>query len=188
MPTTAKWVDRAKKDDTGKTFVRCRLVARDFKHSPCSHCCRSSSSWSAFVRFVPFSAALSWYSFMRLVAACAFAVPFSSSSIRLRQLSVCACLAVPRSNDMHPGHLAVNPNSSKFSREMYTRFGTGTCYSASNFSLNSLSITMTSLLRRSPSIFGSSSFLRHGTATTLVNHTPFRFPTMTSAVVALTPK
>ena len=120
MPTTAKWVDRAKKDDTGKTFVRCRLVARDFKHSPCSHCCRSSSSWSAFVRFVPFSAALSWYSFMRLVAACAFAVPFSSSSIRLRQLSVCACLAVPRSNDMHPGHLAVNPNSSKFSREKCT--------------------------------------------------------------------
>ena len=31
MPTTRKWVDRAKKDDTGKTFVRCRLVARDFK-------------------------------------------------------------------------------------------------------------------------------------------------------------
>ena len=31
MPTTTKWVDRAKKDDTGKTFVRCRLVARDFK-------------------------------------------------------------------------------------------------------------------------------------------------------------
>ena len=31
MPTTTKWVDRAKKNDTGKTFVRCRLVARDFK-------------------------------------------------------------------------------------------------------------------------------------------------------------
>ena len=31
MPTTTKWVDLAKKDDTGKTFVRCRLVARDFK-------------------------------------------------------------------------------------------------------------------------------------------------------------
>ena len=73
---------------------------------------------------------------------------------------------------------------------------------ASNFSLYSLSITITSLLRRSPSIFGSSSFLRHGTATTiskllqshlslavflrtvLVNQTPFRFPTMTSAIVA----
>ena len=33
MPTTTKWVDRAKKDDTGKTFVRCRLVARDLKPS-----------------------------------------------------------------------------------------------------------------------------------------------------------
>ena len=31
MPTTTKWVDRAKKDDSGKMFVRCRLVARDFK-------------------------------------------------------------------------------------------------------------------------------------------------------------
>ena len=31
MPTTTKWVDRAKRDDTEKTFVRCRLVARDFK-------------------------------------------------------------------------------------------------------------------------------------------------------------
>ena len=31
MPMTTKWVDRAKKDDSGKTFVRCRLVARDFK-------------------------------------------------------------------------------------------------------------------------------------------------------------
>ena len=31
MPTTTKWVDRAKKDGTGKTFVRCSLVARDFK-------------------------------------------------------------------------------------------------------------------------------------------------------------
>ena len=30
-PTTTKRADRAKKDDTGKTFVRCRLVARDFK-------------------------------------------------------------------------------------------------------------------------------------------------------------
>ena len=31
MPTTTKWVDRARKDDNGKMFVRCRLVARDFK-------------------------------------------------------------------------------------------------------------------------------------------------------------
>ena len=31
MQTTTKWVDRVKKDDTGKTFVRGRLVARDFK-------------------------------------------------------------------------------------------------------------------------------------------------------------
>ena len=31
MPTTTKWVDRAKKDDNGNMFVRCRLVARDFK-------------------------------------------------------------------------------------------------------------------------------------------------------------
>ena len=31
MPTTTKRVDRNKKDDNGKTFVRYRLVARDFK-------------------------------------------------------------------------------------------------------------------------------------------------------------
>ena len=31
MPTTTKWVDRAKKDDNGNTFFRCRLVARDFR-------------------------------------------------------------------------------------------------------------------------------------------------------------
>ena len=31
MPTTTKWVDRAKKDEDGNTFLRCRLVARDFK-------------------------------------------------------------------------------------------------------------------------------------------------------------
>ena len=31
MPTATKWVDRAKNDDNGKMFVRCRLVARDFK-------------------------------------------------------------------------------------------------------------------------------------------------------------
>ena len=30
-PTTTKWVDRKKKDDDGKEFVRCQLVARDFK-------------------------------------------------------------------------------------------------------------------------------------------------------------
>ena len=30
-PTTTKWVDRVKKDDAGNEFVRCRLVARDFK-------------------------------------------------------------------------------------------------------------------------------------------------------------
>ena len=28
MPTTTNWVDRAKKDDNGKTFVRCRLVPK----------------------------------------------------------------------------------------------------------------------------------------------------------------
>ena len=63
---------------------------------------------------------------------------------RLRPLSVCACLAVPRINDVHPEHLAAKPNSSKFSRDMYTRFGTGTCSSVSNFFLCSLSITTTS--------------------------------------------
>ena len=31
MATTTKWVDRAQKDDNGKMFVRCRLVARDLK-------------------------------------------------------------------------------------------------------------------------------------------------------------
>ena len=31
MVTRTKWVDRAKKDDNLKMFVRCRLVARDFK-------------------------------------------------------------------------------------------------------------------------------------------------------------
>ena len=31
MPTTTNWVDRAKKDDNGKTFVRCRPVAHDLK-------------------------------------------------------------------------------------------------------------------------------------------------------------
>ena len=31
MPTTTKWVDPVKKDDNRKIFVRCRLVARDFK-------------------------------------------------------------------------------------------------------------------------------------------------------------
>ena len=31
MLTRTKWVDRAKKDDNLKIFVRCRLVARDFK-------------------------------------------------------------------------------------------------------------------------------------------------------------
>ena len=31
IPTTTRWVDRAKKDDSGKTFIKCRLVARDFK-------------------------------------------------------------------------------------------------------------------------------------------------------------
>ena len=30
-PTTTKWVDRTKKGDDGKEFVRCRMVARDFK-------------------------------------------------------------------------------------------------------------------------------------------------------------
>ena len=30
-PRRQKWVDLAKKDDNGKTFVRCRLVARVFK-------------------------------------------------------------------------------------------------------------------------------------------------------------
>ena len=31
VPTTTKWVDPNTKDDNGKTFVRCRLVARDFE-------------------------------------------------------------------------------------------------------------------------------------------------------------
>ena len=31
MQTTTKWVDRVKKDDDGRTFVRCGLEARDFK-------------------------------------------------------------------------------------------------------------------------------------------------------------
>ena len=30
-PTTTKWIDRVKKDDDGREFVRCRLVARYFK-------------------------------------------------------------------------------------------------------------------------------------------------------------
>ena len=28
-PTTTKWIDRAKKNDVRREFVRCRLVARD---------------------------------------------------------------------------------------------------------------------------------------------------------------
>ena len=31
VPTTTKWIDRVKKNDDGREFVRCRLVARDFK-------------------------------------------------------------------------------------------------------------------------------------------------------------
>ena len=31
MPTTTKWVGRLKKHDGGRTFVICRLAARDFK-------------------------------------------------------------------------------------------------------------------------------------------------------------
>ena len=31
MPTTTKCVDQVKKDEDGRTFVRCRLVARDFQ-------------------------------------------------------------------------------------------------------------------------------------------------------------
>ena len=30
-PSTTKWINRVKKDDDGREFVRCRLVARDFK-------------------------------------------------------------------------------------------------------------------------------------------------------------
>ena len=30
-PTTTKWIDRVEKDDDGREFVRCRLVARGFK-------------------------------------------------------------------------------------------------------------------------------------------------------------
>ena len=41
-------------------------------------------------------------------------------SCALQLLLDSPCLAVPRSNDMHPGHIAVNPNSSKFSREKCT--------------------------------------------------------------------
>ena len=33
-PTTTKWVDRTRKDDDGKEFVRCGLVARDAKPKP----------------------------------------------------------------------------------------------------------------------------------------------------------
>ena len=29
--TTTKWIDRVKKDDDGREFVRCRPAARDFK-------------------------------------------------------------------------------------------------------------------------------------------------------------
>ena len=35
-------------------------------------------------------------------------------------ICLCACLAVPLSNDMHRGHLAVNPGTSKSSRLVYT--------------------------------------------------------------------
>ena len=160
---------------------------------------------AAATRTQLFSMALSGYSFMRLIAASAFAVPFNSASTRLRQFSVCICLVVLRCNDVHPGHLAVKPNSSKFSRDIHTRFGTRTCSSMFTLSLCTMSIITTSLLRRSPSILWSSSLLRHGTATTiskllrsylsvagflrtvLLSHTPFRFPTMNSAVVAFTP-
>ena len=31
QPTTTKWVEGKKVDDDGKEFVRCRLVARDFR-------------------------------------------------------------------------------------------------------------------------------------------------------------
>ena len=75
------------------------------------------------------------YSFVRLWAASAFAVPFSSASILFRHSWVCACRAVFVSNDMHPGHCAVDPNSSTISRVMWTLLGTGTCLSFSNLSL-----------------------------------------------------
>ena len=58
----------------------------------------------------------------------------SSSSIRFRHASVCACRAVSLVIDVQPGHLAVQPNSSKSSRLMCTISGIGTCSSISNFS------------------------------------------------------
>ena len=51
------------------------------------------SSGLDFVRSL--SATLSWYSFTRLCAAFAFTVPLNSSSIRLRQFPLSACLSVP---------------------------------------------------------------------------------------------
>ena len=93
-----------------------------------------------------------------------FRSALNSSSILFRQLSVCACLAVPQSNDMWT--FAVNPNSSKFSRDMCAFRNRDVLLCLQLLSLHSSSIVTTSLLRRSPSIFGSFSFLRHGTATT----------------------
>ena len=137
--------------------------------SPRSCCCRHSS-WPDFVCFVPFSAALSRYSFMRLMTHVPSLCPSASPRFAFD------CLAVPRSNDMHPGHLAVNPHSSKFSREMQTLRKRHML--VSSFLCHG---TISKLLRSHLSLAG---FLH----TILVSQTPFRFPTMTSAAVALTPK
>ena len=63
----------------------------------------------ARLRSVCLSAALSRCSFTRLCAASPPSQCLSTPFNRLRQFSVCACLAISLSNDMHPGHLAVNP-------------------------------------------------------------------------------
>ena len=119
---------------------------------------------TSFVSF-PFSAALSWKSFTRLCAAAAFTVPLISFSIRLQQFSVCACLAIPLSNDMNPQHFAVNLNTSKSSRVVCTFLVPEHVLPSPALPCKSLSIVATCPMRSPPSILASSSFLRHGTDT-----------------------
>ena len=124
----------------------------------CSCACVCSSSRLDFVRCIPLSEGLSWCSFTRLCTAWCGPTPLQSAL---------GCL--PRE----------------------------TCSS-----LQSLFTTAASPVKRSTFIFASSSLLRHGTVTIiskllrshlsltvflwtiLVGHTPFRFSTMTSPVVA----
>ena len=125
------------KDATGKDAdqgqVDCHEQARRGK-SPCAaaaagtRCC---CCWRVRLSF--FRARLRAF-----VLASAITVPLNSS-IRLRQISVCACLAIPSSNETHPGHLAASQNTSISSRVMHTLFGIGACPSISSFSLRSLS-------------------------------------------------